>query len=250
MRDTALVIGGTGGLGAATCRAFARAGWNVTFTYRSSKDRADVLESVLRREGVEAHATELALDSPQAASNAVSGVLTKHATINAVIYAAGPDINQRYVADIPDDEWRQVMDVDVNGFFSVVKAVLPVFRRQRGGSIVAITTAAVRRSPARDSLSAVPKAAIEQLTMAIAREEGRFGTRANCVAPGMINAGLGARMIQHDFRPDVVDGIRNNIPLKRFGEPDEIAEAVVFLASKQASYISGQILNVDGAWMT
>ena len=250
MRESALVIGGSGGLGAATCRAFASAGWDVTFTYQSSKDRADALAQELSTKGVNVRAVRLQLDSSGDVTAAVTDILAKQDHLSAAVYAAGPDLNQRYVSEIADDEWRRTIDIDVNGFFSLTKAVLAVFRKQRGGVLVAITTAAVRHSPPRDSLSAVPKAAIEQLTLAIAREEGRFGIRANCVAPGLINAGLGARMIEQELPSKVIEGIRASIPLKRFGDPDEIAQAVLFLASKQASYISGQILNVDGAWLT
>jgi 3-oxoacyl-[acyl-carrier protein] reductase len=141
-----------------------------------------------------------------------------------------------------------VIDTDVEGFFSVAKTAIPVFRNQRDGALIAITTAATRHYPTRDALSAVPKAAIEQLVVAIAKEEGRFGIRANCVAPGMIDAGLGARMLTRDFEPSVSDAFMRSIPLRRFGTCADISSVVTFLASSGARYVSGQIIGVDGGW--
>jgi NAD(P)-dependent dehydrogenase (short-subunit alcohol dehydrogenase family) len=249
MCDTALIVGGTGALGAATCRAFAQSSWNVALTYRSSQPAAAILVDELKASGVDAYAAPLQLEASGAATAVVADVQERFGPVAAVVYAAGPDLRLDYVATIAAAEWRRVIESDVHAYFNLVQAVVPVFRAQKGGSLVAITTAAVRRYPVRDALSVVPKAAVEQLTIAVAREEGRFGTRANCVAPGIINAGLGARMMQGDLRPEVSAAIRSNIPLRRFGEADEVAEAVTFLASSRARYISGQILNVDGGWL-
>jgi NAD(P)-dependent dehydrogenase (short-subunit alcohol dehydrogenase family) len=119
---------------------------------------------------------------------------------------------------------------------------------QKEGSLIALTAAATRRYPPRDSLSAVPKAAIEQLVVAVAKEEGRFGIRANCVAPGMIESGLGQRMLKRDYKPEVGEAFRRSVPLRRFGTAEEIAAVVSFLASPAAGYVSGQVIVVDGGW--
>ncbi len=240
-----VVFGGTGGLGQAICHDFARQGRKVAFTFRAAREKAQVLAQALPvaslHEPVDLAQAEQVAGFVERAQHAFGAIAT-------VVYAAGPDIAQPYVGDMPAEQWRDAIDADLNGFFNVVQASLKVLRAQRSGSLVALTTAATRRYPPRDSLSAVPKAAIEQLVVAVAREEGRFGIRANCVAPGMIDAGLGQRMLARDYAPDVAEAFRKAVPLRRFGTAEEIAAVVSFLASPAAGYINGQVIVVDGGW--
>ncbi|MDP3893180.1 SDR family NAD(P)-dependent oxidoreductase, partial [Nocardioides sp.] len=135
------------------------------------------------------------------------------------------------------------------GFFNVVHPALPVLRRDGGGSVVAVTTAATSRYPARDGLSATPKAAVEGLVRGLAAEEGRYGVRVNAVGPGMLTDGMAARLIEGgELSPEALDVARRNIPMHRFGTAHDIAEAVCFLASDRAGFISGQKLDVDGGY--
>jgi NAD(P)-dependent dehydrogenase (short-subunit alcohol dehydrogenase family) len=150
------------------------------------------------------------------------------------------------VAEITHEQWEEVVQTELLGFTHLVRAAIPVFRAQAGGSIVAIGSFATYSFPPGDALSAVPKAAIEMLCRAVAREEGRHGIRANVVAPGIINAGLGEQFQQKLFGPQAWEAQRNRVPLKRFGEAREVAEAVAFLASKRSSYITGQTIIIDG----
>ena len=124
-----------------------------------------------------------------------------------------------------------------------------VLVRAAEGSIVAVTTAATSRFPVRDGLSSAPKAAVEALVRALAVEEGRYGVRANCVGPGMLTDGMAERLIESgDLDDRALDAARANIPLRRFGIAHDIAEAVCFLASDRAGFISGQKLDVDGGY--
>ncbi len=240
-----VVFGGTGGLGQAICRDFARQERKVAFTFRSARAAAEALAQSLTVENLHA---AVDLGDVAAAATFVAMVREKFGRIDAVVYASGPDIPQQYVGDITPGQWRATFDADIYGFINVVQASLPVFRAQKSGALIALTTAATRHYPPRDALSAVPKAAIEQLVVAIAKEEGRHNIRANCVAPGMIAAGLGQRMMARDYSADVGEAFKKAVPLRRFGTAEEIAAVVTFLASAGATYISGQTIVVDGGW--
>jgi len=147
----------------------------------------------------------------------------------------------------PAEVQAQLQD-DAVGFFAVATACLPHLRESKG-SIVAVTTAATRRFPVRDGLSAIPKAAVEAAMKGIAAEEGRFGVRANTVGPGMLTDGMAKRlMASGDLDERALVVARANIPLRTFGTAEDIAEAVCFLASERASFITGQNLDVDGGF--
>jgi 3-oxoacyl-[acyl-carrier protein] reductase len=140
------------------------------------------------------------------------------------------------------------LNADAAGFFNVVHPALPHLRHVQG-CIVAVTTAATARYPVRDGLSAGPKGAVEALVRALAAEEGRFGVRVNSVGPGMLTDGMAGRLISSgDLSTEALAIARDNIPLRRFGTATDIAEAVCFLASDRAGFISGQKLDVDGGY--
>jgi NAD(P)-dependent dehydrogenase (short-subunit alcohol dehydrogenase family) len=152
-----------------------------------------------------------------------------------------------HVAHIDPDEWQRTMAGDLDGFFHVVKASLPLMRADGGGSFVAITSAGIVRHPPMDILSTVPKAGIEALVRGIAREEGRYQIRANSVAPGIVDGGLFLRL-KEQVQPEFVDAMRRNTALRRFGTAEEVAKVAVFLASDAAAYVTGQQLAVDGGY--
>ncbi|SCW72104.1 NAD(P)-dependent dehydrogenase, short-chain alcohol dehydrogenase family [Sphingobium faniae] len=241
----ALVAGGAGGIGSAICKALAAEGRPVAFTYRSRADAARQLREELEAMGVRASCTAVDHADPDAVKAFADAAAHEFGGIDSLVYAAGPHLPLKFVSAITPQEWRSVFDADVNGAFNLVWATLPHLR-ERGGAMVAVITAAVERVPSRDICSAAPKAAIEMLFRGVALEEGRFGIRANCVGPGFIDAGLGAELIGKPGLETFVEGLRKSLPLKRFGAAGDIADAVTFLLSDRARYITGQSLAVDG----
>lgn len=178
----------------------------------------------------------------------VDEVSAEFGGIHTLVYAAGPHVPMVHLSRVPPADLQQQVVTDIAGFFNAVHATLPHLRESRG-SVVAVTSAGTSRFPVRDALSIGPKAAVEALVRAVAAEEGRFGVRANCVGPGMTTDGMAQRLIASgDLDETALDVARANIPLRTFGDADDIAEAVCFLASDRADFISGQKLDVDGGY--
>ncbi len=244
----ALVTGGSGGLGAEVCRLLAARGSDIVLTYRANAEAAERVLGELLAVGAEAEAHPLDLTDADAAATLVADVVARHGVLHTLVHAAGPHIPQLHLSRVEPARFAQQVDGEVNALFNVVHPALPALR-EAGGAIVAVTTAATRRYPVRDGLSAAPKAAVEMLVRAIAAEEGRFGIRANCVGPGMLTDGMAERLIAAgDLDEQALAITRRNIALRRFGCARDIAEAVCFLASDRAGFISGQLLDVDGGY--
>ena len=244
----ALVTGGSGGIGAAISEMLAQRGSSVAFTYRSNAEAAETVAAAVRAAGVDAHMGNPALEDADAMQAFADEAAERLGGLHTVVSAAGPHVPQMYISQTDPALFASQIEADVIGAFNLTAAVLPHLRVS-GGSIVYITTAATTVFPKRDALSSIPKGAVESLMRAVAVEEGRFGIRANCVGPGMLEDGMAARlMADGDLDERALEVARTNIPLGRFGKAVDIAEAACFLASDAANYISGQKLDIDGAF--
>ncbi len=246
-KRAAFVIGGSGGLGSAICTAMADEWDGLAIGYRSNAAKAESIAADLS--GV-CDALPVPCDLTNAASvrDAFETALKRFGALNAVVFTGGVAIGQPYVSQIDENSWREVIETELIGFTRVISAALPIFRSQNGGNFVAVVSVANYCYPPGDALSSVPKAGIEALGRAIAKEEGRFNIRANMVAPGIIDAGLGASFLKDLYSPEIWEAQRKKIALRRFGAGAEIAQAVAFLASERAAYITGQTLIVDGGF--
>jgi NAD(P)-dependent dehydrogenase (short-subunit alcohol dehydrogenase family) len=240
----AIVVGGSGGLGSAICRALAAEWEHVAIGYARNAEKAEALAAEIGH----ACAVKCSLTDAASVKGSINQVAEAHDGIGCMVFASGVNIPQPYVSQTGEAQWREVIETEVIGLTRVIAATLPLFRAQGGGSIVILTSVANYAYPPGDALSSVPKAAMESLGRAVAKEEGRFGVRANMVAPGIIDAGLGTSFMHNLYTPEIWETQRKRIALQRFGTASDIAEAVAFLASDRSRYITGQTLIVDGGF--
>lgn len=245
----ALVFGGSGGIGRGISAAFLDAGSDVAVGFHSNRARAAEVavhaETVGRRASM--HGGDVA--SGDDVRRMVAEAIAEHGRIHTLVWAAGPLVNQRYLASTPMDEWRHAFDVEVHGFFQVVQAVVPHMRDRGGGSFVTLGSAGHDWWPARDGMSVAVKAANEQVIQGIAKEEGRYGIRANSVLVGVIDAGqLHELTARGQLDERWVDNTHRLLCIKRWGTPQEIGHACVFFASNEAAYVTGQRISVSGGF--
>lgn len=242
----ALVIGGSGGMGATICETLAANGADIALTYNSNRSRADQVAERIRSLGRNASVHKLNIADADSVAAAV-GELAAQQRIHTVVMASGSDIKQPLIRDLTPADWRAVVDADVNGFFNVLHYTLPHLKAGGGGSYVHLSSAGLHRWPDGDVLSVAPKACIESLLQGVAKEEGRYKIRCNSIAVGVIETGIFLRLWDEGvFDERWKTGVLKNLCLKRFGAPEEIAEAVLYLATAQ--YVTGQMISVSGGY--
>ena len=245
----ALVFGGSGGIGQAVAKSLAASGSDVAVMYRSKQEAAERVAAEIRGCGRKASLHPADVTDPAAVSAAVEAAERLHGRIHTVAFAAGPVVEQVLLAETTPALWRRSLEIEAGGFFNVVQATLPRLRAGGGGSYVHMGSAGHLWWPPKDGLSVVPKAANEALIRGLAKEEGRHNIRANSVLVGVIEAGMFLELLRRGvFDQQWIDETQKLLALKRWGTPEDIGNAAVFLASRRAAYITGQQLNVSGGF--
>jgi len=245
-QGVALVVGGSGGIGGAISEVFAKRGSNVAFTYLSNVERAEKVEARVRAHGTKVSKHQLSLEDDDGIENLLKTLSEEHGKIHSIVYASGPSIKVGYVSKIGMADWERVFRQDTHSCFNLVRLALPVLKAQGGGSLTAVTTTQFHRPELMGVLSAAPKAAIEMTFRAIAKESAQFGIRANIVRSGWVDAGMVDGSLDGQLQDKHYQALIADIPMRRFANPYEVAEAAVFMASNRASFITGMSITADG----
>jgi 3-oxoacyl-[acyl-carrier protein] reductase len=237
---TALVTGGTRGIGRAVVLALAAAGAKVAFTYRASSEAADALIAELGAGGTEAFGIQAEAADPAAAEAAVNAVVERWGRIDALVVNAGITRDGLMIRMTAED-WQAVIDTNLTGAFHVCKAAYRPMMKQRGGAIVTLSSVVGVNGNAGQANYAASKAGLIGFTKSLAKELAGRGVRANVVAPGYIETDMTAVVSEK-----ATEAMAAQIPLGRTGSPEDIAGAVVWLCSPAAAYVTGHVLHVDG----
>jgi len=241
---TVLITGASRGIGNGIATVFAEHGANVVFTYSSSVDAANALETELQALGVQAKGYQSNAADFEQAQELVENVLADFSTIDVLINNAGIT-KDNLLMRITEEDFDKVIEVNLKSVFNLTKAVQRSMLKQRQGSIINISSVVGVKGNAGQSNYAASKAGIIGFSKSVALELGSRNIRCNVIAPGFIETEMTAQLSE-----DVVAGWRAGIPLKRGGTPNDVANACVFLASDLSSYITGQVINVDGGMLT
>jgi 3-oxoacyl-[acyl-carrier protein] reductase len=237
---TALVTGASGVLGAAIAQSLAGAGFRVAAHYHHAKDSADKLVEGIHAAGGEALAVQADLSSHESVAALFTHIEQHFGPINCLVNNAGIT-RDALLAFMSDDQWDEVIATNLRSTFLCSRLAVLAMMRQGGGSICNIVSPSGVRGQAGQCNYAASKGGMIAFTKSLSREAGRFKVRVNAVCPGIIPSPMSAKYIESDEKR-----ILSEIPLGRFGKPEEIASLVTFLASAEATYITGQVIAVDG----
>ncbi len=241
---TAIITGATRGIGKGIAQVFAQQGANIAFTYSSSVEAANVLEKELNALGVKAKGYQSNAADYDQAQELVKDVLETFGNIDVLVNNAGIT-KDNLLMRMSEEDFDKVIEVNLKSVFNMTKAVQKTMLKQRQGSIINMSSVVGVKGNAGQANYAASKAGIIGFSKSVALELGSRSIRSNVVAPGFIETEMTEKLDEK-----VVEGWRNAIPLKRGGSPEDIANACLFLASDLSTYVTGQVLNVDGGMLT
>ncbi len=238
----AIVTGGSQGIGTAASLELAREGANVCVTYRKHEAEALKVVDEIMNMGRKALAVKCDISSFNDAERVVKAALAEFGRIDILVNNAG--MNWDGVSwKMTEEQWDRVIEVNLKGYFNFTRHVAPLLKDQKSGKIINITSINGLRGKFGQTNYSASKAGIIGFTKALAKELGAFNVNVNAVAPGLIET---AMLRESDSRDKIVDMALNEIVLKRVGQPEDLANVVVFLASEKARHITGEVIKVDG----
>ncbi|MDO8721056.1 MAG: SDR family NAD(P)-dependent oxidoreductase [Syntrophales bacterium] len=238
----AIVSGGSQGIGTATSLELAREGANVCLLYRKHEEEARQIADEIRGMGRQALHLPCDVASFADAERVVKTALAEFGRIDIMVNNAG--MNWDGVSwKMTEEQWDRVIEVNLKGYFNFVRQVAPLFKEQKYGKIINVTSINGLRGKFGQTNYSAAKAGIIGFTKALAKELGPFGVNVIAVAPGLIET---AMMSQSEARDKIIEMALNEMALKRVGEPQDVAAVIAFLASDKARHITGEVVKVDG----
>ena len=243
-QKTAIITGASRGIGQGIALTFAQNGCAVAFTYSSSTAAAEQLETELKTLGVNAKGYQSNAADFEAAQQLVEDVMADFGQIDILINNAGIT-KDNLLMRMGEADFDSVININLKSVFNMTKAVQRTFLKQRHGSLIHMSSVVGVKGNAGQANYAASKAGIIGFSKSIALELGSRNIRSNVIAPGFIETEMTDKLAE-----DVVQSWRDGIPLKRGGQPEDVANACVFLASDLSNYITGQVLHVDGGMLT
>ena len=237
---TVLITGASRGIGAATARAFAAEGYSVAINYLKSGDSAEALKAEISERGGYAEIFRADVADAASVNDMIRAVINKFGKIDVLVNNAGI-AEQRLFTDITSVAWDRMISVNLTGVFNCIKAVLPGMISRKSGKIVNVSSIWGITGASCEVHYSAAKAAVIGLTKALAKEVGPSNIQVNCVAPGVIDTEMNASLTEADRM-----AITEETPLGRIGTAEEVASAILYLASPKAGFITGQVLSPNG----
>lgn len=241
---TAIITGASRGIGRGIAKVFVEQGCAVAFTYSSNQAAAEALVAELSGQGVQVRGYQSNAADYEAAEQLIADVLKDFGSIDILVNNAGIT-KDNLLMRMSESDFDQVIEVNLKSIFNMTKALQRTFLKQRKGSLIHMSSVVGVKGNAGQANYAASKAGIIGFSKSIALELGSRNIRSNVIAPGFIETEMTAQLSE-----EVVQGWRDGIPLKRGGQPEDVANACVFLASDLSNYITGQVLHVDGGMLT
>ena len=237
---SAIVTGGSLGIGTAIALKLAELGANVAINYRKHKDEAEEVINKVKAMGRKGLVVQADISNFEDAQKMVAQVKSEFGSIDILVNNAGVNWDG-VIWKMTEEQWDSVLNINLKGYFNYVRSVAPIFREQKSGKIVNVTSINGLRGKFGQANYSASKAGIIGLTKTVARELGKYGINVNAVAPGLIET---------DMMKNADENVRNqamaDIVLQRMGQPEEVADVVAFLCSEQSRHITGEVIKVDG----
>ena len=240
---TVLITGGSRGIGAAAVRAFAQAGYAVALNYCRSRDAALRLAEELTAQGHTVLPVQADVSDPDQVRHMVDNVLENFCQLDILICNAGTAW-RGLLCDLTDQDWHRLRGTDLDGVLYCCRAVYRHMVSRKQGRILTVSSMWGRSGASCEAAYSAAKAGVIGLTQALARELGPSGITVNCVAPGVIDTEMNAGLTPEDLQ-----ALSEETPLGRLGTPEDVARALLFLASPEAGFLTGQVLGVDGGYL-